>query len=331
MGVSTAWPAVSAPRCVLLNGSAVPTPTPLPDDLPAVLRLDAAARLGLSRGVLRGSRFEHAGRDLYVHKASLPLSLLDRCRALAMVVHDDAVFSHATAALLNAQPVPLRLQQADVVHVSRARDDIPPRRLGIFEHEMELPPDHVCVRHGLRVTSPARTMLDLANELSLVELVAIGDVVVGQELATREQLRRLAAWARGRRGVTRFRRALPHLDGRAESPPESYLRVWLAECRLPRMTPQVPVRDSRGVEVARPDLLNDEFQVVGEYEGAYHRDRDQFAADIARRERLVSLGFDVVQVEAGMLARPADVVHRFAQAFRRRGWTGDYTLAGLAP
>jgi hypothetical protein len=312
------------------QGAPVPGPMPLPDGLPPALRAQDARGLGLSRDVLRGRRFVHLGRDLYVPASLMPLPLLERCRALASVTPDDATFSHVTAGRLHGLPIPAWLEASDALHVSRARDDIPPTRLGVVSHEVELPAEHVVRRHGLRVTSPARTFLDLANELRLAELVALGDVVVGQQLATRDQLARLVAWARGRRGVAVARRALPLLDGRAESPPESMVRVWLTVCGLPPMVPQLHVRDRRGREIARVDLGNERYRVVGEYEGAYHRDREQFARDVARRTALVDAGWDVVQVEADVLGEPGTVVRRFVTAFRRAGWTGPYSLAGLA-
>ena len=286
----------------------MPNPHPLPERLPAALRVRDAADLGVSRDVLRGRRFAHAGRDLYVPTTALPQSLVDRCRALSLVIPDDVAFSHQTAAMLHGLPVPLRLEQADVVHVTRARDDIPPSRIAVVSHEMELPPEHVVRRQGLRVTSPARTFVDLANGLRLAELVALGDVIVGSQLATRAQLTRVVAWARGRRGVTRARRALPLLDGRAESPPESYVRVWLSLCRLPTMVPQLQIRDRRGRPFARVDLGNERYRVVGEYEGAHHRDKEQFGRDVARRAALADAGWEVVQVESESLADPALVV-----------------------
>lgn len=311
------------------HAGAMASPTPLPDDLPVGLRLVDARTIGLTRDVLRGSRFDHLGRDLYRPAADGSLSTIDRCRAVALVIPDDAGFTHATAAVMGELPVPWRFESDELIHVSRARDDIPPSRLGLISHEMELPTDHLTVHQGLRVTTPARTMLDLANDLTQAELVALGDVVIGRELATRHQLEQLATWARGRRGVVRFRQALPLLDGRAESPQESKVRTWLAVCGLPRMVPQLWIRDRQGREITRCDLVNDAHKVVGEYEGSYHRDREQYAADIARRTALVNLGYEVVQVEAESMRDPCSVVDRFVQAFRRHGWTGDYHLGGL--
>ncbi|MGB2839370.1 MAG: DUF559 domain-containing protein, partial [Actinomycetes bacterium] len=77
-------------------------------------------------------------------------------------------------------------------------------------------------------------------------------------------------------------------------------------------------------------LLDEEHRLVVEYEGAYHRTREQYAADIARRARLTTSGFEVVQVEATMMRSPRGVVLFVAQRLARRGWTGAFGTAALA-
>jgi hypothetical protein len=78
------------------------------------------------------------------------------------------------------------------------------------------------------------------------------------------------------RGTRRARRGVGLADGRAESPPESSLRV------LPRLAgltpgPQYVVRDAEGRFVARVDLAFPEQRVAVEYDGAWHGRPGQLA------------------------------------------------------
>ncbi len=95
-----------------------------------------------------------------------------------------------------------------------------------------LPPPHVTRRGGLLITTPARTWLDCSALVPYVYTVAIGDYVLREGLASREDLEAIAGWARRRRGVCNARKAVPILDPRAESPGESLTRALLFEARL---------------------------------------------------------------------------------------------------
>jgi hypothetical protein len=207
------------------------------------------------------------------------------------------------------------------MHVVTPPEQEPPRRAGVVSHQQELPTAHVDLLDGLNVTSPARTLLDLASALPLHELVAAGDFYLRELRLTRDALDAMAAWGRGRRGVRRLREASALLHPGAESPQESVLRVWLVLSQLPPLEPNGEVHDEDGL-VARVDLLNRRYRVAVEYEGAYHRSREQYAADIRRRARLAAAGFEVVQVEATMMRSPIVVVQHVSLAFRRRGWEG---------
>ena len=70
-----------------------------------------------------------------------------------------------------------------------------------------------------------------------------------------------------RRGAVRMRQAVALSDGRAESPPESRLRVLLALAGIPAV-PQHTVRDGSGQFVARVDLAYPDRRIAIEYDGA---------------------------------------------------------------
>lgn len=221
-------------------------------------------------------------------------SLIDRCRALGLVLTSDPVVSHDTAAALWGMPCwgPL---VADV-HVTREPSASAIRRSGVVNHRADLPAEHRGSVRGVVVTSPARQLLDLASVLPLDRLVATGDHCLRALDVGGPEVDQIISWARGRVGA-------------AGSPP----------CGLPAFEPNAEIFDG-GEFVARVDLL----------EGAYHRTREQYASDIGRRARLTALGFEVVQIEATMMGSPRGVVLHVAQRLVGRGWTGTPETAALA-
>ena len=302
-------------------------PIPLPEDLSGrPVRPDDLRKRGINPSVLRGSTWQRLTHGVHMRGSEEPL-LIDRCRALGLVLTSDPVVSHETAAALWGMPS-WGPRRADL-HVTRAPSASAIRRHGVVNHRADVPGEHRGSVPGVLVTNPARTLLDLAPGLPLDRLVATGDHCLRALGVAPRELGEILTWAGGRRGVTVMRAALPLLDARAESPPESLLRVWFALCGLPGFEPNAEIWHD-GHFVARVDLLDEEHRLVVEYEGAYHRTREQYAADIARRARLATLGFEVVQVEATMMQSPRGVVLYVAQRLARRGWTGAFESAVLA-
>ena len=185
-----------------------------------------------------------------------------------------------------------------------------------------MPPDHVVEHEGVPVVSAARTFMDLASRLRLERLVAFGDAALRNGYATQEQIVSIVMTGARRRGILKARLAASLLDGRAESPPESIVRVWLHLAGLPTAIPNLVITDANGLFVARVDLAIEEYKVAVEYEGRYHRESSQYAVDLDRRNRLQQQGFLVVHIEQEMLRSPVSVVQPVAAALRTRGWTG---------
>ena len=114
-----------------------------------------------------------------------------------------------------------------------------------------------------------------------------------------------------------MREAVPLLDPRSESGPETRVRLLLRAGGLP--TPEVNhvVLDARGRFVARVDLGWPEAKLAVEYDGDHHRDRDQWVRDLRRRERLEALGWTVVVLTAADLRGPRDaLIHRIGARYR---------------
>jgi hypothetical protein len=105
-------------------------------------------------------------------------SLETRCAMFALRMPDDAVFSHATSALLFRAPLPFALEAYPRVHIAVPYPARAPHAAGILGHSLDLAPGDVVESNGLRHTSAARTWCDMSASLSLLDLVALGDYLI---------------------------------------------------------------------------------------------------------------------------------------------------------
>ena len=240
-----------------------------------------------------------------------PADLEALCRAMARRLPSDAAFSHSTAARLMGLPLPRREDRLVPLHVAVPRGRRAVDAEGIIGHQFTLHVDDVTLVDGIRMTSAGRTWCDLASLLTVVELVAVGDALLHSALASAEQLAASAFRHRDRRGRAARARALPLLDGRAESPAETRLRLLLRSAGIGPLLVNEPVFDDRGTFVARPDLRLEHPRVIFEYEGDHHRtDAAQWRRDIERVESLQACGWRVMRVTARDLANPVGFLSR---------------------
>jgi hypothetical protein len=237
-----------------------------------------------------------------------------RCRGLSLVIPPGAALSHTTAAQLMGAPLPLSV--ADRLHVSVPREFEAPQRNGVYGHQVALPPDHLVRWREFAITTPARTFVDLGGQLDVANLVAVGDFLLAEGRLSLSGIRTMADWAAGRRGVKRARLAMDLLDPGSASRPESLIRVWVVQAGLPPPEANGWICDPAGIPTYRGDLVFRMLRVIVEYEGAHHRGRGQYAADLRRRNDLVAWGWRIVHVEAEMLATPERVVALVRQALQ---------------
>jgi hypothetical protein len=177
---------------------------------------------------------------------------------------------------------------------------------------------------GVLVTSAERSCLDVMRFHGVEEGLVAADATVRAGLTTRERLTAVLARMSGLKGVPRARMAVPLVDGRAESGPESRLRyVWVLVAGLP--VPQVNpvVLDLDGRFVARGDLVDPEAGTVGEYDGSQHRELAQHTADNVREEDLEGLNLEVTRsTSLDLWPHRRRLVARL-QAAHRRGTARD--------
>ncbi|MGN6613160.1 MAG: DUF559 domain-containing protein [Angustibacter sp.] len=170
-----------------------------------------------------------------------------------------------------------------------------PRIDAVVAHRCGLAADSVTVL-GVPASSPASTWGELSEGYDLDHLVVAGDHLLRRDLAGRQALEETVRRRARRRGVRRLVQALPLLDGGADSPMETRLRLLLLRGGLPVPAVNRDVVED-GVWLARPDLSYPEQRIAIEYEGDQHRtDRRQWKSDKTRRRLLEDHGWLVIEV-----------------------------------
>lgn len=243
-----------------------------------------------------------------------------RCALFQRRMPETAFFSHVTAARILGIPLPWAVESETLLHIAVPSPARAPHAAGLRGHKLRVGPRDVVVwSGGMRVTSPLRTWLDLGGIVPLLDLVAAGDYLIHWRgpLVSRAELTQALDGLRGRRGRQRLLRAAELLNDRAESAPESKLRAVLVLAGLPEPRVNLQVTDRFGEFVARTDLRIDEYRIILEYQGDYHRTTPgQWRADMSRRSRLEAQGWRVLEVNADDLKDPAELVQRI-RAFAR--------------
>jgi hypothetical protein len=203
-----------------------------------------------------------------------------------------ATLSHESAAAV--WDIPLVGTSVNRVTVPRDR-----RRAVVDGWEVrrrDLAPDEVVVVNGQRVTTPLRTLLDLALVLPLPEAVAAADAVLHDGAVEEVRLRHVLGSRRGR-GARGPREVARLADGRAESVLESLARCAFAAAGLPAPELQREIRTAdRDEFVARVDFCWPAAKLVVEVDGfTHHSDRLDFRRDRARTNALTQLGWRVLR------------------------------------
>ena len=208
---------------------------------------------------------------------------------------DDAVLSHISAALVWDLPLTRPVvSTAEASRPGRSR-----RYASLHVRHRRVSGDRV-VTHGLRVTTLARTLLDVAADYHLEISVPMIDHAMRHRMTTQSELE-ARLQARGTRpGVARMRTAIALADGTRESPAESICAVRFHEHGLTGFAAQVVVRDRAGRVIARADFLDGDAHAIVEVNGALKyvgRDGDStFERERRRDYALRNAGFRVFQL-----------------------------------
>ena len=172
----------------------------------------------------------------------------------------------------------------------------------------------------IRCTTAPRTAYDLGRRLSF-ELGGVRiDALLNATRSPVSEIQSIASRYPGARGIRKLRRALDLVDGGAESPQETRLRLLLVQAGLPRPDTQIPVTENLRV-VRRIDMGWPKWTVGVEYDGEQHfTGAEDYANDIDRLEFLANRGWTIIRVSARQLRyqRPA-IVQRVTTALLAAG------------
>lgn len=214
---------------------------------------------------------------------------------------NDPLLSHQSAAVMFG--LPLVELDLDVVHLIGPLPSGGQRRGRVFRHPGKPGISEVRV-DGMRVTSVARTLIDLGRTASFDASVSAIDAALHRGLVSPANLTIEMTNAARTIGAAAARRAVAFGDGRTESPGESRTRTALQELGFPSPDLQVKIFSAIGEFIGRVDLAYPEWGVLIEFDGLVKYGNipdgpDARAAVITekrREDRLRAAGFVVVRL-----------------------------------
>ena len=275
-----------------------------------VISREQLLAIGVGRGAiarqLERRRWQRLHRNVYLIGAAPP-TLRARARAATMTCGEGAVTSHrAAAAIYGLMPA------GGDVHVTVPGRN-PGTRDGVQIHRVTtLSVNDVVVRDGLTLTSPARTICDVAGTESLSDTERALNEARVQRLVADSALERVIERTPTMKGSSVIRQLLRANDdsGYTRSEAERRMRRLAKAAGL-----EQPLTNTRllGHEV---DFLWPDQRLVVEVDGyQFHGHRQRFESDRRRDQQLVAAGYRVVRVTWIQLRdEPIAVITSIAQA-----------------
>jgi very-short-patch-repair endonuclease len=272
------------------------------------------------RRALSDGRLVEVGRGVFA-SASAPDSFMRRIRAAALTT--DAVVSHWSAALVlgldHDHPTLVAARRdpsSTPLHLttSPTRSRRPPAAI---EHRLQLDPNEVRVRHGIRVTDVQRTCLDLLALLPDAERRSLAFRAKQQrwleESDVRRGLDRRAGWT-GTPGIVDV---LPIFSEDAHSEAEWLLLQILKSLVGIDFALNVAVTCSNGERCVLDAVIRG-LRLALEVDGRAYHGRDRFNSDRRRQNALVADGWTVLRFTWDDLThRPREVARVITETVAR--------------
>lgn len=255
----------------------------------------SALRRGLDRGEVRTVL-----RGVFV-RAPVPDTIELRAAAVARSARPHHVVTDRTAAWVHGVDAYAYDEHETVppIETCALRGHEPTAIAGIDGRTRDLLPGDVMQVHGLRVTTPLRTALDLGCCLRRREAFGVMVAMARRHGLTSTDYARALPRYRRRRGVVQLRDLVPLVDPRIESTREAWVLLEIADAGLPLPEPQMWV-DVDGVPTYRLDFAYRRRRVCVEYDGREaHEAPEHRARDERRRAWLRQQGWVVIVVRAG--------------------------------
>lgn len=298
----------------------------LPPELRAApFSVASALARGVGAGRLRGPDLERPFWGTR-NASGTATSLMEQARTYSVRMPVDGFFSHLTAAALWGIPLPPRRAARTALDVAVPYGGVVPAGAGVVGHRLQIAECDVETSQGIRITSLARTWCDLGALLSEEDLVAAGDFLLWHRRPVQLRLAREDLWDaldrhRGRRGRPLLRLAIPTLTDRADSPPESAIRVRVMHAGLPIPAINVNAYDASGRFLGMPDLSFPKYHVAVDYEGEVHRtDAALWNKDLKRAPRFEDAGWSYLRAGAADYRNSDELITRIGNRLRQHGW-----------
>ena len=234
------------------------------------------------------------------------------------------VISHISAAVLHQLPVrPSGLVRVHATRISTSGGTGDDRRV---VHIGRLLPEEIVEIDGVRTTSVAKTLVDLARTESFEAGVIAADSAFHSQPSVVDQVADVLERSRRHRGHTIARQALLFADGRSESVGETRLRVFLADGGFAAPELQCQILSNGGTVLGRVDLANVTFGTLLEFDGMakygkllnpHRTELEVLRLEKKREEALREAGWQVLRVVWADLADPPSLQHRISDAFAR--------------
>jgi very-short-patch-repair endonuclease len=211
--------------------------------------------------------------------------------AAVMAGGGDSVLAHASAAELWGLPLELERD----IHVISATSESRP---GIVFHRNALSPEEVTTHKNIRVTTPERTIVDVANGLSVAQLEHLIRQARYEHLVSNASLATVADAHRGARGMRNLRRALDlsaESGGVSRSNLERRFLRFIRRYGLPR--PELNYRIELPQRTVYADCAWPRQRLIVELDSRMaHHNEFAFEADRARDRDLLIAGWRTTRV-----------------------------------
>lgn len=275
-----------------------------------ITRAEAIAA-GVSPDQLRGPKYRKVLRGVYADARNQPSQWMRLDAALLLAPQPAVVARHSAAAVWRGVA-----PYSSSVHLN-----LPPHRqlrlAGVDARRTQSP--HVVRVDGRVVTSPAQTFCELAADLDLVELTALGDSLVKCGALTEQLLRAHAAQYRGKQTAL-ARRAAGLVRAGVESPRETRSRLLAVLAGLPEPEVNLVFRYPSGDVRYRLDMGYRQQKVGFEYDGRQHAESSkQWQWDIRRRRWFETEGWGLLTVtDHDLYKEPAEALNVLVRRLRER-------------
>ncbi len=245
--------------------------------------------------------------------------------AAALAATDPgAIASHESAACIHGIDL---ISGTDTARKAQISLTVPPgrNRTGrgdLHVHSALLPAAHVTEVYGMPVTTPARTVIDLARSLDFRAGVVAADSALHRKLVTKAELESVRADCSRWPGAARAAEVVAFADALSESVLESLARVVFRDCGLP--PPELQVWVGGAEVVGRADFLWRRFRTVAEVDGRMkYANSVRAVRQLERDRQLRDAGYEVVHFTWNDInENPGYVNAAIRKAFRRGSQPG---------